>query len=81
LIELSADVLGIDRVQLDELRTKRLLNRDDLRREWSGAPRAGIDVAEQVRRRLQLLRDLDGHVRAIGLELGLGGDPPPQTPP
>jgi 3',5'-cyclic-AMP phosphodiesterase len=81
LIELSAEVLGIDRVQLDELRTKRLLNRDDLRREWSGAPRAEIDVAEQMRRRLQLLRDLDGHVRAIGPDLGLGGAPPPQTLP
>lgn len=81
LIELSADVLGIDRAPLDELRAKRLVNRDDLRREWPGSPRAGIDLAEQMRRRLQLLRELDGHVKAIGPDLGLGGELPPQTPP
>lgn len=81
LIELSADVLGIERAQLDELRRKRLVNRDDLRREWPGTLRVGVDVAEQVKRRLQLLRDLNDRVSAIGSDLGLGGPMPPQTPP
>lgn len=81
LIEHCADVLGIDDVQLDELLAKRLVNRDDFRREWPGMPSAGVDVS-QARRRLQLLlHDLNEPVRVLGLDLALGGEPPPQTPP
>ncbi|WP_445218246.1 metallophosphoesterase family protein [Bradyrhizobium sp. Pa8] len=81
LIEHCADVLGIDDVQLDELLAKRLVNRDDFRREWPGMPSAGVDVA-QARRRLQLLlHDLNEPVKVLGLDLALGGEPPPQTPP
>ncbi len=81
LIEQSADVLGIDDVQLDELRAKRLVNRDDLRRELPGSPRAGIDVEAQALQTLQLLRDLNERVKELGLDLGLGGEVPSQTPP
>jgi hypothetical protein len=81
LIAQSAGVLGIDSFQLDELVAKRLVNRDDLRREWPGIPDAGIDVEAQARQRLPLLRDLNEQVKALGLDLGLGGDVPPQTPP
>jgi hypothetical protein len=81
LIEQSAGVLGIDSFQLDELVARRLVNRDDLRREWPGIPDAGIDVEAQARQRLPLLRDLNEQVKALGLDLGLGGDVPPQTPP
>lgn len=80
LIEHSADLLGIDYVRLDELRAKRLVNRDDLRREWPGMPRGGIDVEAQARRRLQLLHDLNEQVKVLGLDLDLGGEPPSQTP-
>ncbi|MBR0821402.1 metallophosphoesterase [Bradyrhizobium liaoningense] len=76
LIEHCAGVLGIDDVQLDELRATRLVNRDDLRREWPGMPSVGVDVA-QARRRLQLLHDLNEPVRVLGLDLSLGGEPPP----
>ncbi|WP_264621847.1 hypothetical protein [Bradyrhizobium japonicum] len=80
LIGHCADVLGIDDVQLDELLAKRLVNRDDFRREWPGTPSAGVDVA-QARRRLQLLlHDLNEPVKVLGLDLALGGEPPPQTP-
>jgi predicted phosphodiesterase len=78
LIEQSAGVLGIDHVQLDDLGAKRLLDRDDLRREWLGMPRQSTDVARQ---RLQLLRDLNEQMKMLGLDLGLGGEMPPQTPP
>jgi len=81
LIAQSAGVLGIDQSQLDELVAKRLVNRDDLRREWPGISRAGIDVETQARQRLLLLRELNERVKALGLDLGLGGDVPPQTPP
>jgi Icc protein len=80
LIGQSADVLGIDRVQLDELRANRLINRDLLRR-WPRLPRAGVDVQGRARERLQLLRDLNQQARALGLDLGLGGEVPPETPP
>ncbi|MBR0912549.1 metallophosphoesterase family protein [Bradyrhizobium japonicum] len=81
LIEHCADVLGIDDVQLDELLAKRLVNRDDFRRDWPGMPSAGVDVA-QARRRLQLLlHGLNEPVKVLGLDLALGGEPPPQTPP
>lgn len=79
LIEHCAVVLGIDAVQLDELRARRLVNRDDLRREWPGMPR-GIDDEAQARRRLQLLHDLNEQVKVLGVDLGLAGkasSPPP----
>ena len=79
LIGQSADVLGIDRVQLDELRANRLINRDLLRR-WPRMPREGVDVEGQARQRLQLLRDLNQQARALGLDLALGGEVPPETP-
>jgi hypothetical protein len=81
LIAQSAGVLGIDPSKLYELVAKRLVNRDDLRREWSGSPRAGIDVETQVRQRLLLLRELNERVKPFGFDLGLGGEVPPQTPP
>jgi len=79
LIEHCAEVLGIDSVQLDELRARRLVNRDDLRREWPGMPR-GIDGEAQAQRRLQLLRDLNEQVKVLGLDLGLGGEVTPPMP-
>jgi hypothetical protein len=81
LIGQSAGVLGIDPLRLDELRAKRLVHRDDLRREWPGMPRTDVDVEAQAQERLQLLRDLNEQVKALGLDLGLGGEVPPQTPP
>jgi 3',5'-cyclic-AMP phosphodiesterase len=80
LIEQSANVLGIDDVQLDELRARRLVNRDDLRRELPRVVRPGIDVAIETRQRLQLLRDLNEQAKALGLDAGLGGEVPPQAP-
>jgi hypothetical protein len=80
LIGQSADVLGIDRVQLDELRADRLINRDLLRR-WPRMPREGVDVQGEVQQRLQLLRDLNQQARALGLDLALGGKVPPEMPP
>ncbi|WP_441238597.1 metallophosphoesterase family protein [Bradyrhizobium sp. 930_D9_N1_4] len=81
LIERAAEMVDIDPAQLDELRAKRLLNRDDLRREWPGVPGAGVDGVAMAQQRLQLLRDLNGQVTMLGLDLGLGGEPPPQTAP
>ncbi len=81
LIEQCAGVLGIDPFQLDEFRAKRLVNREDLRHELSGKPRTGTVAEAQARQRLQLLRDLNEQVKALGLDLGLGGELPPQTPP
>ena len=80
LIEQSANVLGIDDVQLDELHARRLVNRDDLRRELPRAARPGIDVEIETRQRLQLLRDLNEQAKALGLDAGLGGVVPPQAP-
>lgn len=81
LIEQSADVLGIDRAQLDELYGRGLINRHDFLREVPRLPREGIDVRRRARQRLQLLRELDQQVKALGLDLGLGGGAPPQQPP
>ncbi|MGY8632421.1 metallophosphoesterase [Bradyrhizobium sp. 14AA] len=81
LIEQSAGVLGIEQVRLDELGAKRLFNRDDLRRELPGMPHPGIEVEAMARQRLQSLRDLNAQVKLLGLDLGLGGEVPPQTPP
>jgi hypothetical protein len=73
-------VLGIDDVQLDELHARRLVNRDDLRRELPRAARPGIDVEIETRQRLQLLRDLNEQAKELGLDAGLGGVAPPQAP-
>jgi 3',5'-cyclic-AMP phosphodiesterase len=80
LVEQSANVLGIDDFQLDELRARRLVNRDDLRRELPRVARPGIDVEVEAQQRLQLLRDLNEQAKALGLDPGLGGKVPPQTP-
>ena len=80
LIENAADMLGIDPIQLDELIARRLVNCEDLQREWPGIPRAGLDAAAQMGQRLQLLRDLNEQVKGLGLDLGLGGEVPSKTP-
>lgn len=81
LIEQSAGVLGIDRAQLDELYGKGLINCDDFLREVPRLPCAGIDVQQQAQQRLQLLEDLARQVKALGLDLDLGGEVPlHQTP-
>ncbi|WGD51897.1 metallophosphoesterase [Bradyrhizobium sp. CB1650] len=81
LIEQSADVLGVDRGELDELLTNRVINRVDLLRQLPRGPREGIDVQQQARQRLRLLRDLNDQVKPLGLDLGLGGEAPAGTPP
>jgi hypothetical protein len=75
LIGLSAEMLGIDRVTLEELRASRLVNRDDLLRRWPQLPREAVDVEERTRQRLQSLRALNDQVMLLGLDLGLGGEP------
>ncbi|WP_456661551.1 hypothetical protein [Bradyrhizobium sp. LB13.1] len=80
LVEQSANVLGIDDFQLDDLRAMRLVNRDDLRRELPRVTRPGIDVEVEAQQRLQLLRGLNEQAKALGLDPGLGGKVPPQTP-
>jgi 3',5'-cyclic AMP phosphodiesterase CpdA len=78
LIEQTADMLGIDRATLDELRADRLVNRDDLERRWPMLPREAADIEARARQRLQVLRDLNDQVKLLGLDLGLGGEMPPQ---
>ena len=78
LIGLSAEMLGIDRATLDEFRANRLTGRDDLKRRWPTLPREDVDVEGSARQRLQLLRDLNDQVKLLGLDLGLGGEAPPQ---
>lgn len=84
LVAQSAAVLGIDDDQLDVLRARRLVHRDDLQRELPGMPRTDVNVAAEARQRVQSLRDLNEHVKRLGLDLGLdldlGGEAPPQTP-
>jgi len=76
LTGLSADMLDIDGATLDELRTVRLINRDDLKRRWPALPRE--DAEGRERQRLQVLRSLNDQVKLLGLDLGLGGAAPPQ---
>jgi predicted phosphodiesterase len=78
LIAHSAGVLGIDDAQLEEIRTQRLANRDDLLRELPSGPRADVDIEAQVQQRLQLLRDLYEQVRRLGIDPG--GEASPRTP-
>lgn len=80
LVAQAADALGLDRARLDELRARPLVNRQDFRREMPRVPRADLDVADDAQRRLQMLRDLDAQTKRLGLELGLGGEPPPDVP-
>ncbi|QIO31472.1 metallophosphoesterase family protein [Bradyrhizobium sp. 1(2017)] len=84
LIALSADLLGIDPVQLEELRDRRLINGADLLRQLPKQPREAIDIQLQARLRVELLRDLNESVKVLGLDLGLdlglGGEAPPQVP-
>jgi hypothetical protein len=81
LIEQSADTLGIEDAVLDELRARRLINRDDLLRQLPRLSRPDADPQEQSRQRLQLLRELGDQMKVLGLNLGLGGVAPPETPP
>ncbi|MDA9436746.1 metallophosphoesterase family protein [Bradyrhizobium sp. CCBAU 51627] len=78
LIGQSADMLGIDHATLDELRSDRLVSRDDLLRRWPTPPREADDLQARRQHRLQLLRDLNEQVELLGLDLGLGGEMPPQ---
>jgi hypothetical protein len=80
LIEQSAHVLGIEGPELDELRTKRLINQADLMRELPQMPREGINAHAERQQRLQLLRELNAQVEGLGLDLDLGGNPPAETP-
>lgn len=80
LVEQSADVLGVDRAELDELRANPLINRADLLRRLPKMPREGIDVQQQIRQRLRLLLDLNDQVKALGLDPGLGNEAPAGTP-
>jgi predicted phosphodiesterase len=79
LIAQCAIVLGVDPSQLDELRGRRLLSRDDLGRELLPTLRAEIDIAAEAQHGLELLRDVDAQVKALGVDLGLGGPPSPLT--
>ncbi|HXH44554.1 MAG TPA: metallophosphoesterase [Bradyrhizobium sp.] len=81
LIEQSADVLGIGRAQLDELCGKGLIKHEDFLRQVPRLPCEDVDVQRQARQRLQLLQGLDLHVKALGLDLDLGGDVPSQPTP
>ncbi|MCA1527199.1 metallophosphoesterase family protein [Bradyrhizobium yuanmingense] len=81
LIEQSADVLGIDRAQLDELYGRGLINCNDFLRQVPRLPSEGVDVQRRGRQRLQLLLELDQQVQALGPDLGLGGKAPPQPSP
>lgn len=72
---LTTDTLGIDRAALDELRADRLVNRDDLSRQWPTRPREAADIEGRTQRQ-QLLRDLNDQVKLLGLDLG--GEMPPQ---
>ncbi len=78
LVIQSADVLGMDQIVLADLRSNRLANDAGIMRELPKAPRPGIDLAQQSRERLRLLRELNDEVRLLGLELDLGGAPPAQ---
>ena len=78
LIAHSAGAVGIDTFQLGELVARRLVSREDVRREWPAEPCAGTDLNAQ---RGLFLQDLNEQVKALGLDLGLGGEAPPQTPP
>jgi hypothetical protein len=78
LIGQSADALGIDRAALDELRADRLVNREGLSRRWPTLSREAADIEGRTRQRLQLLRDLNDQMKLLGLDLGLGGEMPPQ---
>ncbi|MFT4120313.1 metallophosphoesterase family protein [Bradyrhizobium sp.] len=80
LIDQSAAALGIDGAALGELRAKRLVDRHHLLRELPEAPGAGVDVQDQIRQRLQLLRDLNDQLKELGPDLGLGGELPPEVP-
>jgi hypothetical protein len=79
LIAQSADVLGIDGEELEELRSKRLINHADVVRELPKAPRGGIDLAGEQQRRLHLLRELNDRLKLLGLDLDLGGEPPAEA--
>lgn len=79
LIAQSADALGVDSAARDEMCADRLVSRDGLSRRWPTLPRDAVDVEERVRRRLQLLRELDHQAKLLGLDLDLGGEMPPQS--
>lgn len=81
LIEQSAEMLGIDRMTLDELRAVSLVSRDNFERRWPTPPREAADVEGRAQKRLRLLRDLNDQVKLLGLELALGGAPPPHLSP
>jgi hypothetical protein len=51
----------------------------DLSRQWPALPGEAADIeGRTTRQRLQLLRDLNDQVKLLGLDLGLGGEMPPQ---
>ena len=80
LIVLSADVLGIHGDELDDLRSKRLINPADVMRELPKAARNGPDLPGAQQQRLQLLRQLNDEMKSLGIDLDLGGEPPAEAP-
>ncbi|MCK1357924.1 metallophosphoesterase [Bradyrhizobium sp. 199] len=81
LIAQSAEMLGVDRAQLDELSGRRLINCDDFLRQLPRLSGEGLGAQQPARQRRRLLRDLNEQVKALGLDLDLGGEAPPQTSP
>lgn len=80
LIAQAADVLGLDGEELEDLRTKRLIDQADSLRDLPKAPRDGVDGAGERQRRLGMLRELGTTAKALGADLDLGGAAPAETP-
>ncbi|MBR0813777.1 metallophosphoesterase [Bradyrhizobium diazoefficiens] len=79
LIAQSAEVLGVDRAQLDSLSGRRSINRDDFLRQLPSLSGEGVDTQQAARQRRELLREMNEPLKALGLDLDLGGEAPPQT--
>ena len=73
LIKHCGVVLGFIGRELDDLRDKRLINYADAMRVLPTAPRPETDLRAVQDERLKLIREIDRHVNALGIDMGLGG--------
>jgi hypothetical protein len=76
LISISCSALGITEPELDNLRSRPLINHAHIIDDLPQQPAPDADVADAVKRRRAAIQSINSKMRDLGVDLGLGGQPP-----
>ncbi|MCP3393067.1 metallophosphoesterase [Bradyrhizobium sp. CCGB12] len=76
LISISSEVLGITGPELDNLRSKPLINHDRIIDDLPQNPAPGVDVTTAQKRRRAAIQAINAKMKELGVDLGLGAKAP-----